>query len=873
MVDERWNVLHLSPTAARFLQQSGGPLAQRITDLVRPELRDEMHALLHRIAEGGGSLSSSFVSVRFNGTPHRVAVVVQQRAAKPGIERQILITFIDGGAAGEEPTAEQEPSNELVRSLRELLRHAEQRIETMRDDSYLANQELRSANEELQSLNEEYRSTTEELETSKEELQSINEELQTVNNELKIKLDEISHTNTDLENLMAATDVATLFLDSDCKIGRFTPQLTNIFHIMPRDRERPIGDLTHKLDYVKLEGDARKVLVSGENLEREVRDFEGNVYLTRLRPYRKNAGEISGVVITFIDLTPIKRVEEALRESQQRLAEELTIMRVLHGIAIEITTGTTLQSALDEFLDAGVKLFGGEFGSLQLLTDDLQGLKIVASRGLGPEFIKAFETVDMSDDSPGARAMRTRKTCVIEDVTQEQGLARYRDLITRAGFSAVQAEPLITKDGEFVGVLSIHFRAPRAFSDHDRQLGGLLALQAADFISGRLKQERVNRSNDALRQRTVELEAARDQLSRQTEDLRAHDTNREAFLAALGHELRNPMAAIKSSIAVITAADERSVRALRILERQVAQMGRLINDMLDVTRINRGSMRLNLHRFDLKECVMTAVESVRGQAHAKGLELESEFTAAPLVVRGDPERVGQILDNLLRNALNFTDRGSITVTAHRSGKEAAVTIRDTGVGVEPNRLATVFTASGGSESSNGSGLGMGLSLVKQLVELHDGRVTFRSEGLGLGSEVTFTIPLISSEAAPETTDDPNLLSMRILVVDDNIDAADALGIVLETMGHHVTVAYTGASAIEAARQQKPQVAFVDMSMPGMSGSEVARALRELFTPAELTLVALSGHSRYHSSAQEDTFDHQLLKPTGTEDILTILRSL
>ena len=225
-VDERWNVLHLSPSVSRFLQQSGGPLAQRITDLVRPELRDELHALLHRAMERPEGQASPFISVRFNGNHHRIAMVAQQRASKPGIERNVLITFLDGGERGEETAVESEPSNELIRSLHEKLRHAEQRIESMRDDSYLANQELRSANEELQSLNEEYRSTTEELETSKEELQSINEELQTVNNELKLKLEEISHTNTDLENLMAATDVATLFLDQGCRISRFTPPLS-----------------------------------------------------------------------------------------------------------------------------------------------------------------------------------------------------------------------------------------------------------------------------------------------------------------------------------------------------------------------------------------------------------------------------------------------------------------------------------------------------------------------------------------------------------------------------------------------------------------------------------------------------------------------
>jgi two-component system, chemotaxis family, CheB/CheR fusion protein len=156
------------------------------------------------------------------------------------------------------------------------------------------------------------------------------------------------------------------------------------------------------------------------------------------------------------------------------------------------------------------------------------------------------------------------------------------------------------------------------------------------------------------------------------------------------------------------------------------------------------------------------MESARGQAQAKRLELESEFPKAPIVVRGDPERVGQILDNLLRNALNFTDRGSIRVTVQRSGKEAVVTVRDTGVGVEQDRIASVFSASGRSEHSTGSGLGVGLSLLKQLVELHDGRVIFRSEGPGLGSEVTFKIPLLSpGAAATESAGNGNLASRRI----------------------------------------------------------------------------------------------------------------
>jgi two-component system, chemotaxis family, CheB/CheR fusion protein len=205
LVDEHLNVLHLSTSAARFFQQSGGPPAYKVKDLVKPELRDELHAVLRRAFEDSEPHLSPFVPVAFNGKSRRVAILAQGRPQPNKEERKVLVTFLDGGeVADNDPATEQEFSDEL-RSSREKLRQVEERFELMRDDYYMTNEELRAANEELQSLNEEYRSTTEELETSKEELQSINEELQTVNSELKGK--EVSHANSDLENLMAATDV------------------------------------------------------------------------------------------------------------------------------------------------------------------------------------------------------------------------------------------------------------------------------------------------------------------------------------------------------------------------------------------------------------------------------------------------------------------------------------------------------------------------------------------------------------------------------------------------------------------------------------------------------------------------------------------
>jgi two-component system, chemotaxis family, CheB/CheR fusion protein len=320
LVDDMHRVIHLSENAGRYLQPSGGSLSGDVVDLSRPELRFELRSALHRFFEQRQPTLSLPIMVRFNGAPHRVHL--QVAGVTEGTEApRALVMFIEGEAI-DETVVSAEPeqaSNEIVRRLRQELELTQSRLRTVREESDAANEEMRASNEELQSINEEYRSTSEELETSKEELQSINEELQTVNAELKVKVEAISRANGDLQNLLAATDFGTLFLDSGLRIKRFTDRATDLFSITSSDEGRPISDFSHQLEYDDLINDCRKVLSDLVPIRREIHGRNNLWYDMRMRPYQTVDNKIDGVVITFVDITERRRVEDVLRRQADLL--------------------------------------------------------------------------------------------------------------------------------------------------------------------------------------------------------------------------------------------------------------------------------------------------------------------------------------------------------------------------------------------------------------------------------------------------------------------------------------------------------------------------------------------------------------------------
>ena len=337
VVDEFYRVVHLSERAGRYLQPSGGTLINNVTELVREELRFDLRGALRRAFERNEPSLSGPMAVRFNGAARRVYLQAKPLSAEPNASRSAIVFFFEGEVIGDVASdgadaIEGGAPGEQIQQLQQELQFSQTQLRTSREEYEGANEELRAANEELQSINEEYRSTAEELETSKEELQSINEELQTVNAELKTKLESVSRAHSDVQNLMAATDVGILFLDTQLRIKRFTPRIAELFNIAERDEGRSITDFTHSLDYENLAADARAMLRDLSSSEREVRSRNGSWYLMRMRPYRTVEGRIDGVVVTFVDISERRRAEDALRDSEARMRA------VIDGVAVSIVT-------------------------------------------------------------------------------------------------------------------------------------------------------------------------------------------------------------------------------------------------------------------------------------------------------------------------------------------------------------------------------------------------------------------------------------------------------------------------------------------------------------------------------------------------------
>jgi two-component system, sensor histidine kinase len=353
----------------------------------------------------------------------------------------------------------------------------------------------------------------------------------------------------------------------------------------------------------------------------------------------------------------------------------------------------------------------------------------------------------------------------------------------------------------------------------------------------------------------------------------AANSAKDEFLAMLAHELRNPLSAVRNAVAAASLDESYRPHALEIARRQSDQLGRLIDDLLDVARVTRGQITLRKKRVRLAEVIEEAVESMRPTIESRGLTLRVELTREPICVEADSARLEQVFVNLLSNAAKYTEAGGqIDVMVEPQGEEVGVRIRDTGIGIASEmlpRLWDLFTQADRTLDRPQGGLGIGLTVARRLVELHGARIEAQSQGLGQGAEFVVTLPALPTmEERRPTTVAESLpqRTARILVVEDNADTAESLTMLLEVLGHHVRAAHDGVAALDAARANVPDVMLVDIGLPGMDGYEVARRVRREPQLKQVVLVALTGYGQdeVKQQAMAAGFDYHLVKPVNPE---------
>ena len=574
-------------------------------------------------------------------------------------------------------------------------------------------------------------------------------------------------------------------------------------------------------------------------------------------PLKNDAGQIEEIVLVHDDITARKRAEDALLEAHRELED-----RVARRTA-ELAQANEFLKALLENVQTGVVACNAD-GVLTMFNGVTRVLHGLPEEPISPErwaeryclFLPDGQTPMTQTDVPLYRALQGERVQDAEMVIRPEGHSPRT--------VQVSGQAILDEKGVKIGaVVSMH-----------------------DITARKRAEEELRTAHQELEkrveQRTVEL-------GRANAALREADRRKDEFLATLAHELRNPLAPIRNSLQILKMprVDAATVQQTRdMMERQVHHLVRLVDDLLDVSRVMRGKIDLRRERVELATVVARAVETVQPLIEVQGHRLDLSLPHESLLLDADPVRLTQVVGNLLTNAAKYTEaNGRIWLTAARENGQAVLTVRDSGIGIGPDMLPHIFElfvqVDHAATRSQG-GLGIGLTLVKSLVEMHGGSVEAHSDGLGTGCAFTVRLPLTHERQEQLVLQNENdeqmpvrASGLRLLVVDDNKDAAISLAMLLRLQGHEVQLAHSGVSALELAPSFSPDVVFLDIGMPGMDGYEVARRLRTQPGLENVVLAALTGWGQQEDRRRtaEAGFNHHLVKPPEPKAIENVLAQL
>ncbi|MEN9800416.1 MAG: hypothetical protein RL653_4113 [Pseudomonadota bacterium] len=834
LVNERLDIVQFRGRTGDYLEPAPGQPQANVLRMAREGLAAHLHEAMERARADGSTVRKEGLRVRVGAEVRTVNLEVIPLAAAPAsAERHFLVLFEE--PSPREPRAEppvpraaeagrpRENVEAETERLKSELFATKDYLQSLLSEHQSSTDELATANDELVAANEELQSTNEELQSAKEELQSTNEELGTVNDQLRSRNHELDEVASDLVNILASVEMPVIIVDLELRVRRFTPAVRGIARFIPEDVGRPIDDLKLKVQVEDLPERIRDVIANLSPRAWEVRDQDGRWFSMQIRPYRTTDNRLDGAVLSFVDV-------DALRKAVQKAEGARDYARSI----VE-----TVPSAL-VVLDEGLRVVSANeaFHAMFQLSAKTAAARSLFELGEGlfeqPPVHRALEE-SLGEDTPFSALEITRQS-------PHSG----RQVLSLTGRS------IRWGGGARMFLLSIDNVTELRALEAERTL--LLASEKA----ARIEADRANRAKDL-------------------------------FLATLSHELRTPLSTMLMAAQLlrrVAGEDRRIERASASIERSVNAQARLIDDLLDVSRIVSGKLLLDLGPVDLAAVVHDAIDAALPSAGAKGLQLDLSIDDRVGSVYGDAPRLLQVVNNLLNNAIKFTPHGGrVSVHLERiPGDRAQLQVSDTGIGIRPEvqpHLFSRFVQADSTVTRMHGGLGLGLSIVRHLVEAHGGQVSAESPGEGKGSTFRVTLPIgDAARARPPgkpTTVVQGIDGVRVLLVENEDDTREAYATMLAELGAEVRAVPSAAAGLAALEEYRPQVILSDIAMPGEDGFTFMQKVRSLAperggrVPAAALTALASDEDRQH--AVKSGFQLHLSKPIDATRLAAVVRML
>jgi two-component system CheB/CheR fusion protein len=840
LTNDKADILQFRGRTGAYLEPAAGAPQHNLLKMAREGLLSPLRMAFVQAKKTKTVVRRKGVLVGGNGDTRRCDLTVAPLVAIPNVQEPLFLVIFEHSVEGKperKPKRERKSKRRAVRAMAELeneLASTREYLEALVEEHARTNDDLAATNEEFVSSNEELQSMNEELETAKEELQSTNEELTTVNDELHSRNQEVSESNADLMNLLNTVEIPVVMLDAERRIKRFTPTARAVLNVQPTDVGRPIDEIKPNVGGVDLEEQVGLVVASGGPKESEVQDRQGHWYRMQVRPSHDAESRIDGAILSLIDIDALKH---DVADAEWARDYALDIVEAVQVPLVVLDENLCVLSANEAF-----------YGTFQTTGDSTK------TKGL-------FELDGGQWDIPALR------------VPLEQMLS------TKAWLTDLEVEHDFPRIGRRVIRVS-------ACVVHSRTNVPMILLTLEDITARKS-------ADDERAELLVRAQAAKEEAERA-------NAAKDEFLAMLSHELRTPLATLLMQSQMLRRGAVDTAKMHRIgdmIERNTRLQIQLIDDLLDVSRIVAGKLTIAPEEVDFAGVVQAALENVSALAQTKAVRFGVDVKPGIATVSADPVRMLQVVSNLLTNAVKFSPQGGrVAVALTTVNGSAALCVSDEGRGIEPQFLAHVFDRFAQQDSSTTrmfGGLGLGLAIVRHIVDLHGGTVRAESAGTGKGATFWVTLPLVAASraaASPSATKtgkpnlsggtssgngaDAQLRGMRVLVVDDDSAIRETTKEILDLLGASVVTTPSASEALHAIEVSRFDVILCDIAMPEEDGYAFIRRLRKLDaehggdTPA-IAFTALAGDQNGARSL-EAGFQLHLSKPI---DIVRLTESV